>query len=314
MQKPLAALALAAATMLALAGCSATAANGTAGDPASSGSADAIAVTASTNVWGDIAKEIGGDHVRVTSVIASLSQDPHEYEVTAADQLKVKNAKLILENGGGYDAFFGDLVKKSGSPAPVVTAVTFAPTWPQGTDGAKTVEGFNEHVWYDTAVVDDVAKKVAGELSSIAPAHKADFEKNLAAFEQGLAGLNSSLAAIKAAHDGQKIFVTEPVPLYLTTAAGLVNITPDAFSHAVEEGQDVPPATLLEATRLVGSGDVSVLFANAQAGGAETTKVIGVAKEKNVPVQEVTELVPDGKNYLSWMKDNIATLSRNLDR
>ena len=307
MTKPLAALALAAASMLALAGCSATS------DPAATGG-DTIAVTASTNVWGDIAKEIGGDHVTVTSVIASLAQDPHEYEVTAADQLKVRGAKLILQNGGGYDAFFGDLVAKSGSTAPVVTAATFAPSWPKGANGTKTVEGFNEHVWYDTAVVDDVAKKVADELSDIAPAHKADFEKNLAAFEKGLDGLNSSLATIKAAHQGEKIFVTEPVPLYLTAAAGLVNVTPEAFSHAVEEGQDVPPATLLAATGLIESGDVKALFANAQAGGAETTKVIGVAKEKGVPVQEVTELVPDGKTYLTWMKDNIDTLSRNLDK
>ena len=306
MTKPLAALALAAASILTLAGCSASA------DPATSDGT--IAVTASTNVWGDIAKEIGGDHVKVTSVIASLSQDPHEYEVTAADQLKVRGAKLILENGGGYDAFFGDLVAKSGSSAPVVTAVTFAPTWPKGEAGLKTVEGFNEHVWYDTAVVDGVAKKVAEELSGIAPAHKADFEKNLATFEKGLDGLNASLATIKGAHQGEKIFVTEPVPLYLTAAAGLVNVTPEAFSHAVEEGQDVPPATLLEATNLVGSGDVKALFANAQAGGAETTKLIGIAKEKGVPVQEVTELVPDGKTYLTWMTDNIATLSRNLDK
>ncbi len=76
----------------------------------------------------------------------------------------------------------------------------------------------------------------------------------------------------------------------------------------------MPPATLLEATSLVGSGDVKALFANAQAGGAETTKLIGIAKEKGVPVQEVTELLPDGKTYLTWMTDNIATLSRNLDK
>ncbi|VXA94176.1 Manganese ABC transporter substrate-binding lipoprotein [Microbacterium sp. 8M] len=308
MTKPFAALALAAASILTLAGCSASA------DPATSGDDGTIAVTASTNVWGDIAKEIGGEHVKVSSVIASLSQDPHEYEVTAADQLKVRGAKLILENGGGYDAFFGDLVAKSGSKAPVVSAVTFAPTWPKGEDAMKTVEGFNEHVWYDTSVVEDVAKKVADELSGIAPAHKADFEKNLATFEKGIAELDSSLATIKSAHQGEKIFVTEPVPLYLTAAAGLVNVTPEEFSHAVEEGQDVPPATLLEATNLVGSGEVKALFANAQAGGAETTKVIGVAKEKGVPVQEVTELVPDGKTYLTWMTDNIATLSRNLDK
>jgi len=310
MTKPLAALALAAASLLALAGCSATTA---AGSPTGD-SSDRIPVTASTNVWGDVAKQIGGDHVEVTSVIDSLSKDPHEYEVTAADQLTVSKAKLVLENGGGYDAFMGDLVTKAADSVPVVSAVTFAPSWPKGEDGAKTVEGFNEHVWYSTAVVDKVAAKIADELGTIAPAHKADFEKNLASFEEGVKGLDAKLATIKGGHDGVKIFVTEPVPLYLTEAAGLVNVTPDAFSHAVEEGQDVPPATLLEATKLIDSGDVKVLFANAQTGGAETTRVIDAAKGKGVPVQEVTELVPDGKTYLTWMQDNIETLTRNLDK
>ncbi|MDR2321392.1 MAG: zinc ABC transporter substrate-binding protein [Microbacterium sp.] len=310
MTKPLAALALVAASLFALAGCSAT----TSAASPSGDSGDRIPVTASTNVWGDVAKQIGGDHVEVTSVIDSISKDPHEYEVTAADQLTVSKAKLVLENGGGYDAFMGDLVAKAADSVPVVSAVTFAPGWPQGEDAAKTVEGFNEHVWYSTAIVDGVAKKITEELGTISPAHKADFEKNLAAFEQGLKGLDAKLATIKGAHDGAKIFVTEPVPLYLTEAAGLVNVTPDAFSHAVEEGQDVPPATLLEATKLIDSGDVKVLFANAQTGGAETTRVIETAKAKGVPVQEVTELVPDGKNYLTWMQDNIEALTRNLDK
>lgn len=310
MTKPLAALALVAASLFALAGCSAT----TSAASPSGDSGDRIPVTASTDVWGDVAKQIGGDHVEVTSVIDSISKDPHEYEVTAADQLTVSKAKLVLENGGGYDAFMGDLVAKAADSVPVVSAVTFAPGWPQGEDAAKTVEGFNEHVWYSTAIVDGVAKKITEELGTISPAHKADFEKNLTTFEQGLKGLDAKLATIKGAHDGAKIFVTEPVPLYLTEAAGLVNVTPDAFSHAVEEGQDVPPATLLEATKLIDSGDVKVLFANAQTGGAETTRVIETAKAKGVPVQEVTELVPDGKNYLTWMQDNIEALTRNLDK
>ncbi|WP_295011862.1 metal ABC transporter solute-binding protein, Zn/Mn family [uncultured Microbacterium sp.] len=310
MTKRLTALALAAASIVALAGCTSTAGTG-AGESSGSGR---IAVAASTNVWGDIAHEIGGEHVEVTSIIDSLSKDPHEYEVTAADQLKIKNARLILENGGGYDAFLPDLLKAAQSTAPVISAVTFAPTWPKGTGAEDSVEGFNEHVWYSTAVVKDVAEKVASELSGIAPEHKADFDKNLKTFEAGLGELDASLAAVKASHAGGKIFVTEPVPLYMTEAAGLVNVTPEAFSEAVEEGQDVPPATLLEATSIVGSGELKALFANAQTGGAETTKVIDAAKAAGVPVQEVTELIPDGKTYLTWMTDNIATMARNLDK
>ena len=108
------------------------------------------------------------------------------------------------------------------------------------------------------------------------------------------------------------MFVTEPVPVYLVIAAGLENVTPDAFSEAVEEGQDVPPATLLEALNLLESGDVRVVIANAQTGGAETTQVIDAAKSAAIPVLEFTETLPSGQTYLSWMTDNIAQLEEAL--
>ena len=113
----------------------------------------------------------------------------------------------------------------------------------------------------------------------------------------------------RAAHGGTQILVTEPVPLYLTDAAGLVNVMPEAFTEAVEEGQDVAPATLLEAQRLIESGTIGVLVANAQTGGAETTQVISGAESQGIPVVEFTETLPEGQTYLSWMTANVDALS-----
>ena len=111
---------------------------------------------------------------------------------------------------------------------------------------------------------------------------------------------------------GEAVFVTEPVPVYLATAAGLENVTPDAFSEAVEEGQDVPPATLLEAMNLLADGDVRVVIANAQTGGAETTQIISDAEGQGIPVIEFSETLPEGQTYLSWMQENITALSDAL--
>ena len=46
--------------------------------PASTQS-DKFQIVASTNVWGDIAKQVGGDLVEVTSLIDNANQDPHSY-------------------------------------------------------------------------------------------------------------------------------------------------------------------------------------------------------------------------------------------
>ena len=342
MHKPIVSLTLASVAVLTLAGCSAST-----GSAATEGKGG-ISVVASTSVYGDIASRIGGDHVDVSSIISSLSQDPHEYEASASDQLTVKKAKLIIENGGGYDSYMESLRDASGAEAEVVTAVEYSHDYPgaevhdhaEGEDdheheseptesadahdgeaddadtheGHDHIEGFNEHVWYDPHTMEHVAEAIAEQLIDLDSANKADHEQNLADFQKDIAGLEDSLATIKSAHEGDKVFVTEPVPLYLAQSAGLENVTPEAFSEAVEEGQDVPPATLLDALDLLKAGDIKVLFANAQTGGAETTQVIDAAKAAGTAVQEVTELVPEGKTYITWMQDNITALAGNLDK
>lgn len=313
----LAPAALAAASALVLAGCAG-------GDEPSATDDGTVTVVASTNVYGDIAEAIGGDLVSVTSIIDSLAQDPHSYEASARDQLTVSRADLLLENGGGYDAFMDTLIDATGTDAPVLTGVEFSSHWTgeaahddsDDHDGHDHdhVEGFNEHVWYDVTAVSDIAAGIESKLSSIDPAHEAEFAANLATFRAGIDDLESSLDDISAAHSGEQVFVTEPVPLYLTDAAGLENATPAAFSEAVEEGQDVPPATLLEANRVIASGDVRLLIVNAQTGGAETTEVTDKAKAAGIPVLEFTELVPADDTYLTWMQSNVAALADTLSR
>ncbi len=288
--------AVVAASALAFTGCAATA----------NADDDRLSVVASTSVYGQIAHEVGGDSVQVTSIVSSASQDPHSFEPSARDQLAVRHADLVIENGAGYDAFVGALVSASGSKAPVVTAVESSPAW----HGA--VDGFNEHVWYDTQTMVRVADEIADELGRLDPAEADMFDENAKAFAMAVSGLQAQLAQIQSAHGGEQIFVTEPVPLYLTTAAGLENATPAAFTEAVEEGQDVAPATLLEALNLLRSGDVAMLIANSQTGGAETSLVIAEAQQRSIPVLEFTETLPRGDTYVSWMQANIDALEKGL--
>ena len=69
------------------------------------GATGVVKVLATTNVWGDIAKQLGGDWVEVTVILDDPMQDPHSYEASARDQLAVNDAELIVMNGGGYDDF-----------------------------------------------------------------------------------------------------------------------------------------------------------------------------------------------------------------
>ncbi|MFF2502491.1 metal ABC transporter solute-binding protein, Zn/Mn family [Streptomyces sp. NPDC058067] len=292
-------------TLLAGCGASSDAKNETS---TSHGSSHKIAVTASTNVYGDITQQIGGDQVEVTSVISDPSQDPHSYEANTQNQLTLSKAKVVIENGGGYDDFIDRMLGSgNNSSAQLINAVKVSGRTTPGSE-------LNEHVWYDFPSVAKIADRIAAALGKADPAHAATFTKNAATLKGKLAGLEAKEADIKKKHDGEAIGITEPVPLYLTEASGLVNKTPKEFSEAIEEGHDVSPKVLQETLALYSGKQVKALVHNAQTSGPQSEKVVNAAKNAHIPVVPVTETLPKGKDYLGWMTSNVDALASALDK
>jgi len=280
-------LALGATIALATAGCS----------TASAGSDDgALRVVTSTNVYGDIAATIGGDAVHVTALMSDPAQDPHSFEVSAQNQLAVSKADVVIENGGGYDDFMKTLVSGSkNTDVKVLDVVDLS--------GKKPVDGeLNEHVWYDFPTVQKLADALVGTLSKADPSKKAVFEKNGADFSAKLSGLERTEAQLKASYAGEGVAITEPVPLYLLDAIGLVDKTPEKFSAAIEEENDVSPVVLKDTLALFSGHQVRLLAYNEQTTGAETERVLAAAKHNGIPVVPVTETLPGGTHYVAWMQ------------
>lgn len=282
-------LALLAAAALLLTGCAAT------DQPAD----DTISIVASTDVYGDLAQTIGGDLVSVTSLITGAAQDPHSFEASAQDQLAVNRADVVVENGGGYDPFIETLLAASGSTATVISV----------SELVALSEGTNEHLWYDFAAMDTFARALSETLAQLDPTNAESYAANYESLATELDTLATSVSGLS---DGQGVAVTEPVPLYLLEAAGLVNRTPDGFTEAIEEGGDVPPAALQETLALFPEKSVVLLAYNEQTSSPETERVREAAEAAGIPVVDFTETLPDGQTYLSWMTANIAGLSAAL--
>ncbi|MFJ4355450.1 metal ABC transporter solute-binding protein, Zn/Mn family [Streptomyces massasporeus] len=295
---------LTSASLALLAGC------GSSSDSADAKSAPArVAVVASTNVYGDIARRIGGDPVDVTSVISDPDQDPHSYEANPQNQLALSKAKVVIENGGGYDDFVDHMLKGGhNDSAEVINAVDVSGrTAPEGGE-------LNEHVWYDFPTVAEVADRISAALAEADPGDAAAFEKNTAAFKAKLTPLEAREAQIKKARGGDGVAITEPVPLYMLEACGLVNRTPAEFSEAIEEGDDVSPRVLQESLALFSGKKVKALVYNEQTSGPQTEKAEAAAKAAGIPVVPVTETLPKGEDYLGWMTANLDALASALAR
>jgi zinc/manganese transport system substrate-binding protein len=304
------ALAALAVGAIALTGCGGSAPPPS-GTPAPSADAGKISVVTSTDVYGAIATAIAGDRAAVTPIIKSPDADPHEYETTPADALAVSKAAVVVANGGGYDDFAGKLIESAGSKPSVVDVSELS--------GLKTAvpagQEFNEHVWYNLPAMAKLADQLALDLGKADPADAAAFTANATRFKSALDGLSAKVAAIKTAHAGNRVAITEPVPLYLIQAAGLENATPEAFSEAVELGKDPSAAVLGETLELFRSNPVKALLANTQTESATTQQVEQAAGSAGVPIVRVTETLPAGAgDYLSWMGGQIDQLAAALDK
>ncbi|QWB21487.1 MULTISPECIES: metal ABC transporter solute-binding protein, Zn/Mn family [Streptomyces] len=293
---------LTSASLALLAGC------GSSSDSAGGKSTtDRVSVVASTDVYGDIAQRVGGDRVDVTSIISDPDQDPHSYEADPQNQLALSKAEVVVENGGGYDDFVDRMLKGGhNDTAQVINAVKVSgKTAPKGGE-------LNEHVWYDFPTVAEVADRIASALTKADPSDAAVFEKHAAAFKAGLTPLEAKEARIKKEHGGGGVAITEPVPLYMTEASGLVDRTPAEFSEAIEEGDDVSPRILRENLALFSGRKVEVLVCNEQTSGPQTEKTEAAAEAAGIPVVPVTETLPKGKGYLGWMTANVDALAGAL--
>ena len=86
--------------------------------------AGVISVVAAENFYGDIAKQLGGSHVAVTSILSDPNIDPHEYESSVQNALAVTHAQLVIQNGDGYDTWMDKLLAASPNPQRTVLVAT----------------------------------------------------------------------------------------------------------------------------------------------------------------------------------------------
>ena len=295
--------AVAAAVLVAAALSACSAASGAAGNglPGSAATVHAgrVQIAAAESLWGDVAAQIGGAHVDVTSILDDPNQDPHEYESSVDDASTLSRADLVIVNGADYDPFMSRLLDVDPKSSRAVITVSTV---------VGSGKGANPHLWYRPAYVLRAAAAIEAALVRDQPVHRADFAAGLARFTAGMRAVTGVVAAIKARHAGEPVGYTEPVPGYLVEAAGLTLGTPKAFSLALENGTDPTPGANARFEQAVTGRRIRVLLLNTQVTDPETTRLQKLARSAGVPVVRVTETLPSGEHVQTWQ----ATQARAL--
>jgi zinc/manganese transport system substrate-binding protein len=281
-----AALAMVAAAGLAVTACS-TAAGKT---PVSGGRV--IAVVAAENFWGSIARQLGGRHVNVVSIITNPNADPHIYEPTAADARTVALAGLVIENGIGYDPWMPRLLA-AGNTQPAVLDVGQLLGGPAGG---------NPHRWYNPADVRVVISRLTALYTRLDPRDRAYFQSRQRWF--GTVALHTYtdlVAEIRAKYGGTPVGASESIFAMLAPALGLRLITPYSFLRAISEGGEVTAADKATIDRQISHHLIAVYVYNSQNVTPDVQAQVAEAKAAGIPVTTITEtLVPPTTTYQAW--------------
>jgi zinc/manganese transport system substrate-binding protein len=271
-----------------------------------SGKSSTLPVVASTNVYGDIARQIGGSDVTVTSILTDPNADPHLFEPGTKNGLAVAHARVVIQNGLGYDAFMSRL--ESAAPSGGRRVVTISDVL--GIHGHDA----NPHLWYDVPALPKIAAAIEQALASADAKHAAAYREGLRDFVAGLAPLQRTVAQVRAGHAGAPVAYTEPVPGYLIEAAGLRNLSPASFTIPVEQGSEPSASAVSAMTALATQHRIKVLLYNDQAVSPITQRVRAAARAAGIPVVGVSETVPTGLTFQAWQLKQARELLRALSR
>jgi zinc/manganese transport system substrate-binding protein len=264
-----------------------------------------LKVVAAENIWGDLAKHVGGNDVQVRNIINSPDADPHDYEPTAADGRDIAGAQLVIVNGIGYDSWASKLVQANSVPGDRVLNVG-------DTVGVK--EGGNPHRWYAPADVSTVLDTIVTDLSRLDPAHAADYQTNAAGYRSSdLARYHDLIASIKRTCAGTPIGASESIVSPMAEALGLVVKTPASFLSAISEGAEPTVADKNTIDAQLKEKQIKVYVFNSQNATPDVSAQVKLARSEKIPVVTFTEtLTPAGSSFVDWQVRQLEQLRTAL--
>ena len=229
------------------------------GSPTGSASTSgALDVVATTTVFADLVRQVGGNRVAVSNLVPK-GGDVHTFDPKPSDIEKVAGAALVVMNGLGLDDWLTKYVANSGTTANVLklgedlTGVTYL----KGDDGAT-----NPHVWMDVANARLYVAKIRDSLSAVDPAHAAEFAANAGQYDQQLATLDASIRSDLAAipPDQRKIIAYHDAFPYFAAAYGLQVVG----TVVPSPGQDPSAGNMANLVKVIRDQHVRAIFTEAQ--------------------------------------------------
>ena len=265
-----------------------------------------LTAVATTSAWGSILSQLAGDRVDTRSLVPNPNTDPHDYEPTPADARSLSLARLVVENGAGYDDWARRVLAASPDSRRVVLDVAHL---------VGVTAGDNPHLWYSPADVDRVVDAVASGLARVDPRDATYFGRQRDRLTQRLTHYHSLVQQIRARFAGVPIGASESIVAPLARTLGLDLVTPPGFLRAVSEGVEPAAADKTAVDTQIRDHRIAAYVYNPQNSTPDVVGQVAAARRAGIPVVAMTEtLTPVGATFQDWQVAQLESLQTALRR
>ena len=263
-----------------------------------------LQVLAAETFLADIAQTVAGERAMVASLLAP-GVDPHEFQATPKDAIKMAQADLLIINGMGYEAWLEKSLEAGGSELHMVEASTGVSPGPQG----------DPHLWMNPLHVRRYAENIRDGLSEVDPDGRSVYARNAEEYVAELQDLDTWIKAeVSQVPPEKRILITNHHALgsfaeaYGFEIAGVV--IPSSTSGAAPSAQ--PLATLI---RTIESLEVRAIFLDVSESpdlAQQLASESGAQVITGLYVETLSEAGGQAGTYIDMMKHDVETIVEAL--
>ncbi len=200
----------------------------------------------------DITQNIAGEN-HIVGTLIPLGMDPHTYQPTPQDIVKITGAKVIIMNGAGLESFLEPILQNIGSTQVIITASQGLTPLPD--PSGEHTQG-DPHYWMDPLNVAQYVDNIRDGLSQFFAADASLFSKNADAYKLELASLDTWITSqVQLIPLDRRLLVTNHETLgYFAHRYGFTlvgSILPGVSSGAAPSARDL--ADLINAIHATGA-------------------------------------------------------------
>lgn len=302
-------------TALLLAACGSAPQNGNRG----------LSILATTTFLADIARNVTGERAGVDSLLP-IGADPHSYQATPSDVVKISESTVLILNGLEYEHFIESLLENADGDRPVITAADGIEPHAVDEESAESHaeegeadeeeghEAGDPHMWLDPNLVVTYVENIRDGLIQADPEGEAVYRSNAEAYIAELKNLDAWIVEqVSQIPQERRLLVTNHEALgYFAERYGFEvvdTILPSFSSDASASAREI--AAAIEAIKSTGApaiflGEVEKADLAKQIAAETGAKVVD-----NLQLETLTDGAP-AATYIDMMKYNVSLIVEAL--